>query len=132
MSKTYTFDDWWDTFDPKPNKLIGDNHTYTFETYGAEYAEVVNADPNTVWTEVDGDEGTYIVAGLHFVNRIHYYITRKKWKDPYDSVVTWLYKPCPNSEEGECSNDCPECRGESSLDVPCDTYADLESFYGGK
>ena len=46
-----------------------------FETYGNDLLAVKEADPDKVWTLMDGDEGTFIGNGYHHVNRLGYYIT---------------------------------------------------------
>lgn len=38
-------------------------------------------DNHTLWTHVDGDVGTYLLPGLHRVNRIDYYISVRPWTD---------------------------------------------------
>ena len=40
--------------------------------------EGVNA--GNIWTWVDGEGGTFLIAGRHFVNRIGYLVTRSSWK----------------------------------------------------
>lgn len=64
-----------------------------FETYGEQYKRVldtVNAPTwdgeRHVWTWVDTDEGTAIVAGFHYVNRIGYFITENPWSDHNEYV----------------------------------------------
>lgn len=57
-----------------------DGNGILFETYGAEYDKVVATTPEKVWTYVDGDDGTYVVAGWCFVNRIGYFITEEPWE----------------------------------------------------
>jgi len=131
MSKFYTYSSWVDTFKPIENTLTGyeDNH---FETYGEEYELVKNTNPNNVWTEVDGDSGTYIVAGLHFVNRIHYYITTNPWDDEMTEVPTWVYRQCDcaeQSEDGDYDPTCGEC-DEGMIDIDCDTVEALKDIYG--
>jgi len=56
-----------------------------FETYGEEEIFVRNANPNKVWTIVEGDESLWVIAGFHFVNRLGYLITKSPWKS--DSEV---------------------------------------------
>ena len=111
MSKFYTYDTWFDTFKPIKNKITN-GEDYHFETYGEEYDFVKTANPNNVWTEVDGDSGTYIISGWHYVNRIHYYITENPWEDEMTEVPTWGYRDCDcRTEENdwEGSPDCAEC-----------------------
>lgn len=133
MSKFMTYDLWHDTF--KPIYSDKDTDTLQWETYGAEYEAVEKAheiNPKTIWTEVDGDSGTYIISGWHFVNRIHYYITENPWEDEMTEVPTWMYRECDNAEDndGECPRECELCNGESTIDVDCDSVEDLKAIYG--
>ncbi len=131
MSKFYTYDAWVDTFNPIKNSLVKYDQLH-FETYGEEYEFVKAQDPNTIWTEVDGEEGTYIVSGWHYVNRIHYYITENPWEDEYTEVPTWVYRRCDCTEEEgfeDGNPDCAECE-YGDIDIPIDTIEDLKVIYG--
>lgn len=132
MSKFYTYDAWVETFKPIKN-TISKYADIAFETYGEEYEFVQAQDPNTIWTEVDGDSGTYIISGWHYVNRIQYYITENKWEDEYTEVPTWVYRNCDCTEDEErdyeYDPDCPEC-DEGTIDIACDTVEDLKQIYG--
>jgi hypothetical protein len=131
MSKFYTYDAWVETFKPIKNHLVKYDQLH-FETYDGEYDYVKSIHPNFVWTEVDGDEGTYIVAGLHWVNRIHYYITENPWDDEYTEVPTWAYRMCDCTDEDgfeDGNPDCPECE-YGSIDIPVATVVDLKNIYG--
>lgn len=131
MSKLYTYSSWADTFKPTKNHLTNNIDTH-FETYDKEYEYVKSVHPNFVWTEVDGDSGTYIIAGLHFVNRIHYYVTENPWDDDMTEVPTWIYRQCDCadlSEDGDYNPDCPEC-DEGMIDIDCDTVVALKDIYG--
>jgi hypothetical protein len=137
MSKFMTYDKWEETYQPINNTIskYPDDTLITFETYGEEYEAVQKAheaNPNTIWTEVDGDSGTYIVAGWHFVNRIHYYITENPWEDEWTEVPTWCYRECDcveQSDDGEYDENCEEC-DEGSVNIACDTVEDLKAIYG--
>lgn len=125
-----TYDYWVDNFKPMPNHLVDD--TLHYETYGEEVEYVKLQDNHHIWTEVDGDSGTYIVAGYHFVNRISYYITNKPWTDEWTEIPTWSWRECDcveASEDGEYDEDCEECN-EGMIDIPCDTVEDLKQIYG--
>ena len=77
----YTKMDYFD-WDRKYKPISVDGCAKMFETYGEDLKEVVAADPNKVWTLVDGEDGeTVIVNGYHFVNRIVYYITEVPFED---------------------------------------------------
>ncbi|MDD5141017.1 MAG: hypothetical protein PHY43_12250 [Verrucomicrobiales bacterium] len=51
-----------------------------FETYGEEELFVRSANPKQIWTIVDSDEGLWLIAGFHIVNRLGYLITQTPWK----------------------------------------------------
>lgn len=137
MSKFMTYDYWVDNFKPIKNSLVKYDQLH-FETYGDEVEFVAKQDPNTIWTEVDGDSGTYIVSGFHYVNRISYYVTEVPWTDEYTEVPTWIYRECDCVERVQdgileysdgYDPDCEECE-EGSIDIPCDTVEDLKQIYG--
>ena len=72
-------DAWTEKYLPIQNHLVTDaswNGTM-FETYGNEYDYVAAQPEQNVWTWVDGDTGTWIVNGLHHINRIGYFITEQ-------------------------------------------------------
>ena len=55
------------------------------ETFGADLEKVMEIkqnSPRRLWTMVDDDEGdgTYLVAGFHYVNRICYLVTTEEWE----------------------------------------------------
>jgi hypothetical protein len=68
-----------------PDPAFKSEHGYdhgTMETYGADYEKVLEqAEKNerTVWTIVDCDGRLLIIPGLHFVNRMNYYISTQEW-----------------------------------------------------
>ena len=138
MSKFYTYDAWVDTFKPIKNTITKYPDTIHFETYGDEQAFVWEQPNENVWTEVDGDSGTYIISGRHFVNRIQYYVTREPWTDEYTEVPTWVYRQCDCVERiqdgileynDDYDPNCTEC-DEGMIDIPCDTVEDLVQIYG--
>ena len=134
MSAFYTYDGWVETFKPIKNEIskYGRETLLRFETYDEEYEFVKAQDDKHIWTEVDGDEGTYIVSGHHWVNRINYYITENPWTDEYTEVPTWAYRICDcteESEDGDPNPDCTEC-DEGTMDIPVDTVLDLQVIYG--
>ncbi len=131
MSKFMTYDYWVDNFKPIKNTVskYPDDSLIHFETYGEEVEFVKQAyekNPNTIWTEVDGDSGTYIVAGYHYVNRIHYYITENAWDDEYTEIPTWCYREAEEDEDADDDED-PDFR---TINIPVDTVEDLKEIYG--
>lgn len=78
------YDAWEKEFKPMINYIDPDSafNQTMFEIYGDEVEHVCDRSntpdtERTVWTYIDGDEGTYIVDGYHIVNRIGYFITEK-------------------------------------------------------
>ena len=131
MSKFMTYSSWVDTFKPITNS-IRNNGDLAFETYGEEVEFVQKADNKYIWTEVDGDSGTYITAGFHFVNRIQYYVTMNPWTDEYTEVPTWCYRRCDCTDEDgfeDGNPDCTECE-YGDINIPCETVEDLKQIYG--
>lgn len=58
-----------------------------FETYGNDFQTVLKTyreSPLKVWTMIDGDDGMYLVNGLHYVNRIYYMITNESAEDQFE------------------------------------------------
>jgi len=83
---TMTPDQWEEQYKPIINTISADSSWQNdegegilFETYGDEEDFVRQQPDNNVWTWVDGDEGTYIIAGMAYVNRIGYFVTTEPW-----------------------------------------------------
>jgi hypothetical protein len=134
MTKIYTYDAWVRDFQPMPNHLRNQDHglELPYETYGEEVEYVKLQDEKHIWTEVDGDSGTYILSGWHFVNRIQYYITNKPWTDDVE-VPTWMERQCECVEDFDWDNPtyCEQCEErEGYISIPCETVEDLRQIYG--
>lgn len=83
MTTILTVEQWDSAFKPIKN-WMDDNASWDgvmFETYGQELEFVKSAVENYVWTYMDGDEGTWLTAGYHVVNRIGYFVTKEPWED---------------------------------------------------
>lgn len=51
-----------------------------FETYDDQVKYIASlADTKTVWTYLEGDDDCYFVTGMHFVNRLGYFITTEPY-----------------------------------------------------
>lgn len=112
MFKEISNQEWEDTYLPITNQIT--NEGLAYETYGDELDYVTQQDEKHIWTELDGDEGVYIVSGFHYVNRIQYYITTKPWSE--DTMITiCTYTECENNVEGECEPDCGSCGGDGVI-----------------
>ena len=137
MSKFMTYDYWVDNFKPIKNKIskYPDDSLIHFETYGDEVEFVQKADNKYIWTEVDGDSGTYIIAGYHYVNRIQYYITENPWDDEWTEIPTWMERQCDCLDKDDFDDMnpvyCDECKErEGYVSIPCDSVEDLKQVYG--
>ncbi len=70
-------------FKPQANHLNpnasfdwGEGYGTLFETYDEEFEFVRNQSSSRVWTLHSGDSSDFISSGLHFVNRIGYFVTQ--------------------------------------------------------
>lgn len=123
-----TYDEWFEKYQPIPNEIV-EYEQYQFETYGDELEYVMQQDDRNVWTEMDGDDGVYIVSGYHLVNRIQYYITTVPWIVDTEIPVS-LDKECDCMSEGDANIDCGECNGNGYTTIWIDTREELEEIYG--
>lgn len=84
-----------------------------FETYGQEVEYVKTfVDSNRVWTYIDVDHGSAVIAGFAFVNRIGYFISEEPWSD----IDTVFYMP----SEFECDQCHIEMVEEDNLCLDCE------------
>lgn len=112
-----TYAEWERRYQPIPNHITGEG--IAFETFGDELYFVVDQDNQNIWTEMDGDNGVYLVNGFHHVNRIQYYVTESQWFEDDDICITICeYVVCscynPDDEETEPDEDCDICYGEGT------------------
>lgn len=91
---TIAIDAWIDDHRPRPAPSgdggfdFGDGSTLLDWTKPDDMAFLDAADPNCVWTVVDGDGPAAIIAGRHMVNRIGYIVTEVPWTNDDMEVVT--------------------------------------------
>lgn len=121
-----TEDEWANTYRPIYNHY-DTNASWggtMFETYGVEVDTVNAKDYHYVWTYLDGHNGSYVVSGRHFANRIGYFITEVPWTDDVDICITideW-------DDEFECEQ-CSEPMSEEDYELNfgiCDNCKDEE------
>jgi len=76
-------DEWEKTYRPVKNHCRPDAswNGSLFETFGAEIAFVTSQPENNIWTWSDGEDGTYLSAGMGYINRIGYLVTEVPWTD---------------------------------------------------
>jgi len=116
-----------------PNNIWGGDYS-AFETYSPE-VDLVWAKPNNlIWTEIDGDEGSYIVAGKHLVNRIQYYICDVAWEDESLMAVISVITDCDDcngiGQEKDSDEDCWLCGGKGSFTTYPETREELIELIG--
>jgi len=130
MYKTMTYDEFSENFRPIQNHFR-DYKTFPFETYGEELDFVRSQPAENIWTEIDGDGGTYIVNGYHLVNRIQYYVCEVPVStEAYLEVVVTLDRDCDCAVEGEGNPDCQECEGNGYQTLWIDTREELIEIFG--
>jgi len=109
-----TESEWANKYGLLPNHITNDGNS--FETYGEELEYVASKDEKYIWTEMDGDEGVYIVNGYFLVNRIQYYVCELPWENNESIVITvckYIDCDCSElSEYGDPTTDCEQCWGE--------------------
>lgn len=80
---------WWSEF--RPVERDGDIHDgfsgVVFDTVGSDWFQVRSMNTHYVWTWVEHDDGSSIIPGIHFVNRLGYFITEVPWDDIMCEVV---------------------------------------------
>lgn len=114
MSKEMTWSEWEEKYKPIPNPFKDYQDQLMFETYGEEYEFVkTKIDSQQVWTYVDGDMSSLIMAGFGIVNRIGYYVTEIPWEDSMDYVLLSVEEECECYDEETCEGkpDCELCEG---------------------
>lgn len=110
------WDAWAEKYKPKKNHFRSDGE-YAFETYGDEVAYIKSLDPKYVWTWIDGDMSSLLIAGVAFVNRLSYYVCEVPWTDEDEYALLSVEAECscyneegyPNGEWGD--EDCDKCEG---------------------
>ena len=109
-----TYAEWEAKYHPMTNYFTNDGTSY--ETYGDDLEYILQQDDRHVWTELDGDNGVYLVNGYHIVNRINYYVTNLPWQEDDDICITiceYVVCDCYNEDLGvEPDTDCEQCWGE--------------------
>lgn len=130
--------EWEATYKPIKNENNDWGGTYSaFETYSPEVDFVWSKPDNLVWTEIDGDEGSYIIAGKHLVNRLQYYVCEVPWTDENLMAVISVEKMCEICdgtgeqllEDDEVEN-CDVCGGRGFWQTYPDTMEELEQLIG--
>lgn len=52
-----------------------------YETYGEDWEIIKNTNPKKIWTLIDCDGELYLSHGIHYVNRLNYFICKNEWDD---------------------------------------------------
>jgi hypothetical protein len=123
----------WDAFvekyKPIANKFSSQPNEYTFETYGEEVEFVKSQDIHNIWTWVDGDECSLLVAGFAYVNRIGYHITEVPWTDEDEYVLLSQEVECECYDEEAVDNGEREEYGDPDCDK-CEGYGRVTEYVG--
>jgi len=81
-----TFKQWVSKYQPLKNPIASHSpfDGYMFETFGEElkFVNDMLTNKKQLWTLVQGDDDTeLLIAGIHIVNRLGFFITNKKSLD---------------------------------------------------
>lgn len=107
------YTEWEEKYKPVKNHL-SEYENLMFETYGDEVEYVKSVDPLRVWTLLDGEGVHGIYSGLHWVNRLGYYITEVAREDDSDiEIILSTEEECGCYDEDTCEGkeDCEDCEG---------------------
>jgi hypothetical protein len=93
--------EWFDKYKPINNHLdkYAHDESYMFETYGPELEFVQATQPEKVWTLIEGDCSTLILAGYHYVNRLGYYVCEEPWETGDEQVLLSVEVECECYDE---------------------------------
>lgn len=71
------YEEWIAKYKPQQNHLVSGAafDDFMYETYGEEFDYVKSCDNTKIWTLLLEDGGTYLINGLHWVNRLGFFVT---------------------------------------------------------
>ena len=134
--------EWEATYKPIKNPNNDWGGTYSaFETFSPEVDFVWSKPDNLVWTEIDGDDGSYIIAGKHYVNRLQYYVCEVPWTDDNLMAVISITQDCedcggtgeePEKNDDGGYDDCWLCGGRGYFTNYPETREELIELVGEK
>jgi hypothetical protein len=79
-----TFDEWDSKYEP----VLGmSNNIVYLETYGPDFALVLEQDPHYIWTWVDNGDYSGYKNGIHYVNRMGYILCDEPWQEGEEIYV---------------------------------------------
>lgn len=58
-----------------------------FETYGKDWEELKTYDIHNLWTVINEDEESFLINGVHLINRDFYLLTKNQWEENEDIIV---------------------------------------------
>jgi len=116
MNKEITYKEWVDTYKPILNKnkygqnyvsVQGEESYGAFDVYDDDDKEMLqNTEYQYIWTLTNEDNHDYLLSGVHYVNRMEYYICAVPFAEGED--ITIDMGCCCDSDEGESCEDCTE------------------------
>lgn len=77
-----TVEEWEERYKPIDN-IFDPNASWggiMYETSGDDYNLVLKYPDEQIWSYIDTDYGTALIAGLHICDRIGYFICENKWE----------------------------------------------------
>ncbi len=76
--RNLTFDQWEDRYEPIFNEDLGEDALFGGLLYETDDLTLATFRDGQIWTWVEGDEGSYIVPGVHVVNCLGFFVTAKE------------------------------------------------------
>lgn len=95
-TRQMTWEEWVEKFNPK---LDREDLPRMYETYGEDVEHVIKHDDNLIWTYLEGDSGSVITQGYHYVNRLGYYLTSVPWEPDVEYEVDYYEYTDDNEED---------------------------------
>lgn len=112
--KEISYQDWIETYKPIKNlddqgmnytSVSGEHEYGAFDNYREPDRSILNeTSPLNIWTLVNEDNHDYLLNGIHWINRMEYYICEVPFVEGEDIVID-MGCCCDEEQEEECE-DC--------------------------
>lgn len=130
-------DEWEEKYKPteNPDNYWGIGYS-PYEVYSPQLDFVQSQPHNLVWTEVEAENGSFIVAGLRLENPIQFYICEVPWQIEGEAVVISITTDCSicsGSGAGDSDDEaCWNCNGGGYVSPTPQNREELIELVGDK
>jgi len=73
-------------YEPIINQFELDKKTFLFKDCGEQFDFISKQSPNNIFTLIEKDGQKVLVAGIAFLNRIGFYVTKRSWEDYWSEL----------------------------------------------